>query len=110
MYTTLVAEIAGSFLPTFGTGKWHGELQLSELWSTDTDLLTLLKAASNGDVPITTFTGAFTDTQGSPSTKTYTITGRLNEVEPQWQAGEFIMANARVHEVVSVTDGTTTLP
>lgn len=109
-YRILVAEVAGTFAPTLGTGLFHGELQLGELWTTDTDLLTLTKPASNGDIAVSTFTGAFTDTQGSPTTRTYTATGRVNEVEIQWQKGNFIMASARVHELVSLSDATTTFP
>ena len=101
--------MAGTFTPTLGTGLFHGELQLGELWSTDEDLLAMVKPASNGDEAITAFTGAFTDT-GVPTTKTYTATGRVNEVEIQWQKGNFVMASARVHELVSLTDGSTTFP
>lgn len=102
--------MAGTFAPTLGTGLFHGELQLGELWSTDEDLLAMVKPATGGDEAVTTFTGAFTDTAGSPTTKTYTATGRVNEVEIQWQKGNFVMASARVHELVSLTDGTTAFP
>lgn len=82
---------------------------MGELWTTDTDLLTFTKPSAGGDVPVTTFTGAFTDTN-VPSTKTYTATGRVNELELQWQKGNFVMASGRVHELVSLTDGTTSFP
>lgn len=109
-YKTLVAEVAGTFTPTLGTGLFHGELQFGELWTTDEDLLVMCKPAANGDIAISTFTGAGKDTQGSPATTTYTATGRLNDVEIQWKKGDFEMAQGRVHEVISITDGTTTLP
>lgn len=110
-YRMLVAEVSGTYTPTLGTGLFHGELQFGELWSTDEDIATMAKpSVTTNDIPVTTFTGAGTDTQGTPSTKTYTVTGRLNEIELQWKKGDFMMAMGRVHEVVSITDGTTSFP
>ena len=109
-YKLMAEEVAGTFAPTIGTGVFHGELKIGELYTTDTDLLTFAKPASNGDLPITTTTFALKDTQGSPSTTTYTVTARMNDVQIQWKKGQFTVATVTSTEVTSITDGTTSFP
>ena len=108
-YRLLEEEVAGTFAPTIGTGVFHGEFTIGELWTTDTDLLTLTKPASNGDIAVSTCTFAGTDTAG-PTTKTYTVTCRLNDLQFAWKKGDFVVATVRSTAISTVTDGTTSFP
>ena len=109
-YKLMAEEVAGTFAPTIGTGVFHGELKIGELYTTDFDLAAISKPASNGDIAIATTTFALKDTQGSPSTTTYTVTARMNDVQVQWKKGQFTVATVTSTEVTSITDGTTTFP
>ncbi len=108
-YRLLAEEVAGTFAPTIGTGVFHGELKIGELYTTDTDLLTFVKPASNGDIPVTTTTFALKDTN-VPTTTTYTVTARMNDVQIQWKKGQFTVATVTSTEVTTIGDGTTSFP
>lgn len=108
-YKLLAEEVAGTFAPTIGTGVFHGEFTIGELYTTDEDFLTMIKPAANGDIPITTSTFVGKDT-GGPTTTTYTVTARFNDGQIQWKKGQFVVATVRSTEITSLTDGTTSFP
>jgi len=70
--------VIGSDIPDQWTGKFHGVITLDLLYMTDLAVDTLTAPGADGQVPITTITGKFTDTQGSPKLDTWTIYARLN--------------------------------
>lgn len=68
----------GSDIPDQWTGKFHGVISLDILYMTDLAIDTLSAPGADGQVPETTITGVFTNTEGTPKIDTWTIKARLN--------------------------------
>jgi len=84
-------DVLGSDVPLQGARGMRGQVLIRRVYSTDKDLLSI-QAKSGGIVPESTITGAYTDTQGSPTTKTWTIKARLGRIRHQFTGPGFIIA------------------
>jgi hypothetical protein len=89
----------GNDIPDQWTGKFHGVLTLDILYMTDLAIDTLSTPGADGQVPETTITGAFTNTEGTPKIDTWTIKARLNN--PTLLVREQSFVKARVSGILT---------
>ena len=87
-------EALGADKPLQASGPFRGFIRIRRCYSTDKDLLAIITPTA-GMVPESTIEIAYTDTQGTPVMKTWTLKARMNRLEHRWEltgTQRFVMA------------------
>lgn len=82
----------GTSKPVMGTRGLRGNIIIRRTYSTDKDLLTITKPASDGMIPESTITLTEKDDQGSQATATWTIKARFDNLRHIRQMHTFSIA------------------
>ena len=90
--TVTEVPVIGADLQINWTGAFKGTISIGYLYCTDLNLATLTDPGADGQIPETTITEEFTDTQSTPKKDTWTLVARLNDVQISGRAGDFVIA------------------
>jgi|SRR5579864_2311857 len=79
----------GTDLPYYGTGVYHGELDLKVIGSSDNSMWNAA-AATSGIVPTMGLTMKPQDTQSALSGQTWTFSGKVQEFTQKWSKDNYV--------------------
>ena len=92
-YSLYEEEVLGSAIPVQGTGVFSGTINIESLYTTDEEFSSFITPDSDGQIPEKTLYIKEKDSQGTPTTKTWTVKARFNRVEHVARKGGFVRCN-----------------
>jgi len=93
-YAALQETVIGSNDPIIGTGEFRGTIEFEFICSTDTDLHDWV-TPSSGQIQTKSLTIKEVDVQGTPKTRTWTVSAFFNEYEETFREDQFVRGRLR---------------